>query len=60
MMLSITGEAESCNPSCHGVGCPLAATASPPLARMAAIATAKAVNRFNTSIVISLRGRNRP
>src|ERR1700704_5720910 len=51
MMLSITGVADCCIPSCQGDGCPNSANAAPPPARMAKIVTANAVIRLNTSIV---------
>src|SRR5215470_295066 len=50
-MLSITGVTDCCSPNCHSEGCPIPATADPPVARTAAVVAAKMVNRLRTSIV---------
>jgi hypothetical protein len=50
-MLSMTGVAESWNPSCQLVGCPKSAHAAPANPRQALIMTAKTVSRLNNRIV---------
>src|SRR3954447_19767383 len=47
VMLSITGEADSCNVHSHGAGCPNSASAAPPVAS-ATPATVKPSNRRPT------------
>ena len=53
-ILSITGVADCCNPSCQGEGCPRPANAAPLPASAGANPAAKAANRLSTSIVVSL------
>ena len=50
VMSSITGEAESCSPICHGDGSPSPAKAAPALANSAAAAIPMVVKRENTFI----------
>src|SRR5262245_28946826 len=51
MMLSITGDADCCSPSCQGEGCPSPARAASAPVKMATIAIANTVNRLSTNIV---------
>ena len=50
VMSSITGEAESCKPNCHGEGWPSPANAAPALASSIAAAAPTMVKRENTFI----------
>jgi hypothetical protein len=47
------GDADPCRPICHGVGCPIAASAPPVLADSAATADTTAVKRENSFICLS-------
>src|SRR5215472_16486427 len=51
MMLSITGDADCCSPTCQGEGCPSPARAASPPIRMATSVIATRVNRLSTNIV---------
>src|SRR5262249_44310197 len=51
MMLSITGDADCCSPSCQGEGCPSPARAASAPVRMATIVIANTVIRLSTNIV---------
>src|SRR5262245_25648808 len=51
MMLSITGDADCCRPTCQGEGCPSPARAASAPDRMATIVIANTVNRLSTNIV---------
>ena len=57
----MTGEAESCSPSCQGVGWPSPAKAAPALAGKIPKISAVALNRDNTRIALgSDLPRSRP
>src|SRR5215467_612024 len=51
MILSITGDADCCSPTCQGEGCPSPARAASAPVRIATIAIANTVNRLSTNIV---------
>src|SRR5215813_10165263 len=51
MMLSITGDADCCSPTCQGEGCPSPARAASAPVRTATIVIANTVNRLSTNIV---------